>query len=382
MQQLALNWVVLSLSKDAFALGTVNFVGALPPAVLLLFGGTIADRFAKRKVLIVSQCVFMIGAFILAFLVQGGHIQMWEILALAAAMGVAQAFDLPASQSLVPELVEPADIAPAVQLNQAIFHGSRFLGPMLAGYVIHQFGVAAGFVSNGISFLPVIGTLFFIRSLRREQPKRRKESTLESIKVGFNYVRSSPLMLHLMVLTALTSTLVFPNFAVLMPYYVKEVLHQDAGVLGNVMGASGLGAFVGAMFLIISRPKNRLNRMGLGMIGITCMMTCVGLLGFAQNVPGRLFLIYLVVAVQGVALASTMGLSGSIIQQVVPDELRGRVTSLQTLVFIGIMPFAGLLVTKIVDMVGMPLVLVLCAMAYGSGAGYLYFKLKREATMD
>jgi MFS family permease len=381
MQQLALNWVVLSLSKDAFALGTVNFVGAVPPALLLLFGGTIADRFAKRKVLIVSQCAFMIGAFVLAFIVKSGEIRMWHILVVAAAMGVAQAFDLPASQSLVPELVEPQDIAPAVQLNQAIFHGSRFLGPMLAGFVIARFGVSAGFVVNGLSFIPVIGTLFVIRSLRREQPRANKESTLQAIKTGFAFVRSNSLILHLMGLTALTATLVFPNFAVLMPYYVKEVLHQNAGVLGTVMGASGLGAFIGAMALVISRPKHRVNRIGLGMLGVTCMMTSVGVLGFMPNSPARLPLICLAVAIQGVCLATTMGLSGSIVQQVVPDELRGRVTSLQTLVFIGIMPFASLLVTKIVDLAGMPLVLIVSALAYGSGAAVLYGRLKLEATM-
>jgi len=379
MQQLALNWVVLSLSKDALALGTVNFVGALPQAVLLLFGGTIADRFAKRKVLIVSQCVFMAGAFVLALLVKGGGIQMWHILAMSVAMGIAQAFDLPASQSLVPELVEPRDIASAVQLNQAIFHGSRFLGPMLAGWMIAQYGVPAAFLSNGVSFIPVIGTLFVIRSLRREQPKPKKEKVLDAVKAGFAYVKTNPLILHLMGLTALTTTLVFPNFVVLMPFFVKNIMHQDASALGAVMGSSGLGAFGGAISLMMIRQSQRVNRIGVGMVGVSSMILLVGVLGLAPRGAAILPLVCVAAAILGVSMASTMGLAGSIIQQVVPDELRGRVTSLQTLVFVGIMPFASLLMTKIVDLVGMPTVLLVCAVGYGLGAGTLYLKLKQEA---
>ncbi len=131
MQQLALSWVVLDLTRSAFALGTVNFVGSLPPAILVLYGGTIADRFNKRKLLIVSQFIFMIGAFILAWLVHSGSLKMWHVLVMAVAMGITQAFDMPASQAMVPELVEPKQIAAAVQLNQASFHGSRFIGPPL-----------------------------------------------------------------------------------------------------------------------------------------------------------------------------------------------------------------------------------------------------------
>jgi MFS family permease len=380
MQQLALSWVVLDLSRSAFALGTVNFVSALPPALLLLYGGTIADRSSKRKVLIVSQTAFMVGAFLLAWLVHSGCLRMWHILAMAAAMGIAQAFDLPANQALVPELVEPQQIGAAVQLNQAIFHGSRFIGPSLAGWLIARYGTFAGFMVNGLSFMPVIATLFVIRSLRPGQPRPRKESALTAMKAGFAYVREHPFVLNLMGITALTTTLVFPNMAVLMPYYVKNVLHQNAGAVGTMMGISGLGAFVGAMSLLVVRAEQRLRRIALGMAGITLAMLLLSLcatvpLGQLGPFSTRLMLVCLGVVIQGLSMSSSLGLVNSIIQQMVPDELRGRVTSLQTLVFIGIMPFSSLLMTRIVDLVSMPRELIGAALCYGLGAGVLWRRL-------
>jgi MFS family permease len=387
MQHLALSWVVLDLSRSAFALGTVNFVGALPPALLLLYGGTIADRLSKRKVLIVCQFVFMVGAFVLAALVQSGQLRMWHILAMAVAMGVAQAFDMPANQALVPELVDREEIGSAVQLNQAIFHGSRFIGPPVAGWLIAQYGTFTGFLVNGISFIPVIATLFAIRSLRPGQPRVGKESTLSAMKAGFAYVREHPFVLDLMGITALTTTLVFPNMAVLMPYYVKDVLHQNAGAVGTVMGASGLGALLGAMSLLVASAENRLRRIMLGMAGITLAMLIMSVaatvhLGSLGNISISLILACAGAAILGLSLSSSLGLVNSIIQQAVPDELRGRVTSLQTLVFIGIMPFSGLLMTKIVDLVTMPRELIGAALLYGIGAAVLYRRLNTDGAHE
>ncbi len=387
MQQLALSWVVLDLSRSAFALGTVNFVSALPPALLLLYGGTIADRFSKRKVLIVSQFTFMTGAFVLAWLVQSGHLKMWHILAMAVGMGVAQAFDLPASQALVPELVEPQQISQAVQLNQAIFHGSRFIGPPLAGFLIARYGTFIGFLVNGLSFIPVIGTLFVIRSLRPGQSRPRNESTLTAMKAGFAYVREHPFVLDLMGLTALATTLIFPNLAVLMPYYVKDVLHQNASAVGTVMGASGLGAFVGAMSLLVIRAEQRLRRIVLGMAGITVAMLILSVaatvpLGHIGPFSANLLLACVGATIQGLSMSSSLGLVNSIIQQVVPDALRGRVTSLQTLVFIGIMPFSSLLMTRIVDLVSMPRELIGAALCYGLGGLILFRRLSSDEVKE
>jgi MFS family permease len=382
MQQLALSWVVLDLTRSAFALGMVNFVSALPPALLLLYGGTIADRFSKRKVLILSQVIFLIGALVLAVLVRGGHLQIWHILTVAVVMGIAQAFDLPANQALVPELVERHEIASAVQLNQAIFHGSRFIGPPIAGWLIAQYGAFTGFLVNGISFIPVIATLFLIRSLRPGQARSR-ESTLEAMRGGFAYVRERRFLLDLMGITALTTTLVFPNMAVLLPYYVKDVLHQGAGAVGTLMGVSGLGAFIGAMSLLVIGPSQYLRRIAVGMAGITVAMLIMSAaavfeLGRMGGVSTNLILACIGSGVLGLALSSSLGVVNTVIQQVVPDELRGRVTSLQTLVFIGIMPFSSLLMSSIVDVTGMPWELIGAALLYGVGSLVLYRRLDTD----
>lgn len=388
MQQLALSWVVMELTRSAFALGTVNFVGALPPALLLLYGGTIADRFDKRRVLLISQVVFMLGAFFLAWLVRGGHVQMWHILAVAVVLGIAQAFDMPANQALVPELVEREEIGAAVQLNQAIFHGSRFIGPPLAGWLIARYGTYTGFLVNGISFLPVIATLFVIRSLRPGL-SRRREGTLQAIQTGFAYVREHGLLLDLMGITALTTMLVAPNMVVLLPYYVKDVLHHDASAVGTVMGASGVGAFLGAMSLLAVGREGRLRRIGLGMAGLTVallVMSGAALLTLPVArigpLPANLAMACAGAALLGLSLSSSLGMVNSVIQQAVPDEVRGRVTSLQTLVFVGILPFSSLLMTKLVDMVTMPRELLGATLFYAAGAALIYRRLSGDAARE
>ncbi len=207
------------------------------------------------------------------------------------------------------------------------------------------------------------------------------------MKAGFAYVREHPFVLDLMGLTALATTLIFPNLAVLMPYYVKDVLHQNASAVGTVMGASGLGAFVGAMSLLVIRAEQRLRRIVLGMAGITVAMLILSVaatvpLGHIGPFSANLLLACVGATIQGLSMSSSLGLVNSIIQQVVPDALRGRVTSLQTLVFIGIMPFSSLLMTRIVDLVSMPRELIGAALCYGLGGLILFRRLSSDEVKE
>lgn len=388
MQVLAQGLLVMELSKSAMSLGWVNFASALPPAVLLLYAGAIADRRDKRKILIVTQCFFMLAAGGLALLVRSGTVQMWHVITFAGILGVAQAFDLPANQALVPELVERDEIPAAVQLNQAIFHGSRVIGPPVASLVVALASLYAAFVVNALSFIPVIATLVVIRALRHGEHKPTG-SMVEQIREGYSYVRSRPFMLALLGITASTTILIFPNLIVLMPYYFERVLMLDPHglapkALGAEMSISGVGAVLGAVSLLTVPYQNRLGFIGRGLAGICLGIGIMALAPFLPAVGSGLFTLVLGVAavgsfILGFSIAACLGMVATILQQNAPDRLRGRIMSLQTLVFTGTMPFAALLMSKITDIITMPVEMFAAAFLYGIAAVYLYRQLSRPA---
>ncbi|HEY3412871.1 MAG TPA: MFS transporter [Armatimonadota bacterium] len=380
MQQTAMAWVTMTIVHSAMALGVMNVVAAIPPAVLMLHGGVAADKLDKRRILMVTQTLFMVVSFVLAYLVWAHRLSYWHIIIASLISGVGMAFDLPANQALVPELVDREQIPAAVQLNQAIFHGSRMIGPGFAGAMIRFLGEYSAFVANGISFLPVIGTLAVIRSIRPSESHVSGSAT-EAMREGFAYVRVRPQLLALLGMTALTTTLVFPNFAILMPFYVKNVLKMDAAAVGLVMSVGGGAAFLSAMSLLVVPEQKRVTRIGHGFVGICTAMIILWAgpaLGQTGVRPGSLNLAMtcLGVAVMSASVTSALGLGATILQQTVPDELRGRVMSLQSLTFIGIMPFGALMTTALVDAMTMPNELLLAAGVYGLGAAYLLGRLK------
>lgn len=384
MQVLAQSLLVLELSKKAMALGWVNFAAALPPAILLLYSGTIADRFDKRKILIITQIFFMLAAAGLALLVKANVVQMWHVLTFATLLGVAQAFDLPANQALVPELVDRDEIPAAVQLNQAIFHGSRVIGPPIASVIVAIFSLYAAFMVNALSFVPVIGTLVIIRALRHGE-HRPTGGTLDQIKEGYAYVRERPFLLALLGVTASTTILIFPNLAVLTPFYVERVLFLGQKVLaekalGALMGISGVGAMFGALSLLTVPFDGRLAYIGRGLAGICIGTAVMAAAPFLPHAGSGLFTLVMGVAALGAvtlgfAVAATLGMVATILQQNAPDRLRGRIMSLQTLVFLGTMPFASILMSSIADAITMPIEMFVTAFLYALTAIFLFRRL-------
>lgn len=372
-------WVTMTIVHTALALGTMQAVAAIPPAVLMLHGGVAADKWNKRRILIVTQSLFTLVAFGLAYVVATGHLQYWHIILASLISGVGFAFDLPANQALVPELVDRHEIPAAVKLNQAIFHGSRMIGPGIAGWLIGRYGEYSAFVANGVSFLPVIATLMVIRSIRTSE-HRPAGSATEAMREGFAYVRTRPRLMALLAMTALTTTLVFPNFAMLMPFYVKNVLKMGAGQVGVVMSCGGAAACTAAFSLMIVPEDKQIRRIGFGFVGI-----CLGLvilwagptLGHIESRPHLLNLVMTCVgvAIQSFSVTSALGLGATIMQQSIADEVRGRVMSLQSLMFIGIMPFGALMMTALVDRISMPRELLVSAVLYGLGASWVFRKL-------
>lgn len=368
MQNFAQSWVVAGLTHTALALGLVNFMLSVPTLVLMPLGGVAADRLERRRILIYTQWLMLVLSFAMGALVAAGKLQMWHVYAIAILSGVATAYELPAYQSFYPQLVEKEDLTQAISLNQATFHASRIVGPGLAAWLVAMWGTAAAFYANGVSFLFVIGGLLMIRP-RPPANANKGSSAKNFMGEGLKYVRSRPELVSLLGITGLTTLFIFPNLAVLMPFYAKHVLLTDAKGLGWIMAVSGFGSFIGAGLLLSVAPAARIPRM------ILCTATIIvtmSVIAWAR----ALDVVIVAAGVQSFAIAHSLGIASIMVQEEVPNELRGRVMSLYSLMFTGVMPFAALLITGLADAIGMRLELQGAGIIYGILAIYLMVRLR------
>jgi MFS family permease len=357
MQAMAQSYVLAKMAGSATAYGLSALVGALPILLLSGRGGEMADRLDKRRILIVTQLCMMVLALVFAWLIHTGLLSVGIIYVMAALLGVVTAFDLPASQALPPELVEPEQIGTAVALMQQIFHGARLVGPSVAGLLMARFGDPAAFVANGLSFVAVVGSLLAIspREKRRGAARKRAQG---GFKEGLAYVRKDPILGPLMVLAALTTGSVFPFVTVLMAYYVRRVVGtEDASIIGAVMSASGLGSLLGATVILWGSPSSRRYWLVAGILGASAAALALAFYPVAR----------LVIPVTGVAAFSVSSVNGRVsqtVQERSPPELRGRVMGIYSMAFNGVMPFAALSITVLADRITYPRAMEIFAVAY------------------
>ena len=284
MQNVAQGWLVLLLTANsAFWLGVVGFAGSIPFLFFTLFGGVIADRVNKRRLLLVTQSVMMLLAFLLAALAYVHKITVWGVALIAFLNGTAMSMNAPSYQALVPRLVKREDLTNAIALNSAQFNLSRIIGPTLGGYAMALFGVAGNFFLNGVSFLAVLGALTRIR-YPQEQDARR-ESMWASLRGGFRYVRGNPQMLVLVWLTAVVSFLGVP-FITFIPFFAKAQLHAGASGLGWLLACSGAGAVLAAV-TVAARGVLRHRGVVITVVGVP------GVLRGIQRHPHDLFVQYI-----------------------------------------------------------------------------------------
>ena len=333
MQKVAQSWLVFELTKSSFYLGLDDFLGQLPILLLTLIGGVIADRHDRRRLLLGSQCVQLSTAFSLAALVYWDRVHIWHILALSFTAGVAQAFGGPAYQSLVPSLVEKKDLPNAIALNSIQFNLARVFGPLLAGVTLAAFGTAMCFVLNGLSFLIVIVAILWL-TIQHTRPAEQK-SILHELKVGLTYVRSQPAIIALTVLASLTTFLGLPLLTFL-PIFARDIYHGDVGRYSQMMAFSGAGAVCGAL---VVAWLGRFKHMGLTLLIVQFLF---GLLitSFALCRIGWLSNLLLFLA--GAALIVVFSMTASLVQLIVPDNMRGRVVSVYMVAFRGGMPLGSL----------------------------------------
>ncbi|MGB9077505.1 MAG: MFS transporter [Terracidiphilus sp.] len=334
MQNVAQGWLVLLLTNSAFWLGVVGFAGAIPFLIFTLFGGVIADRADKRRLLIVTQTVMMLLAFLLAALAWLKIITVWEVAAIAFLNGVVMSMNAPSYQALVPRLVKREDLTNAIALNSAQFNMSRILGPSLGGYAMMVFGVAGNFFLNGISFLAVLWALMRI-DYPEEKPARH-ESMWASLRGGFAYLHSEREMRILIWMTATVSLLGIP-FLTFIPYFAKDQLNAGASGLGWLLACSGLGAVLAAMTVAtlgVIRHRGRL-------VTITGCLFFLAIIGFTFS---RSFVLSeclaFVEGLNGILMISCFNVT---IQHLSSDEMRGRVMSIYATSFLGLPPLGSLL---------------------------------------
>jgi len=360
MQMMAQSWVMSGLTNKAILLGLVNFAAGLPALALAPTAGSLADRFDKRKILIATQIAQIVLAIGLGFLVMTGRIQIWHIIFFALLLGIAFSYEMPAISALVPELVKRDEIAAAVALDRSVFHGSRLIGPSLAGFFVGWWGAASAFFTNALSFLALIAALISLPKRpvgTAEEEEQRRSGILE----GFRYVRSNRMILSLIALIALNTIFVFPAISVMLPLYVRNILHLGAKNMGWLMAVSGSGAFLGSIGLLSVAREHRLKFMSGNVLAIAVgvfLMSCSQSFWLTASAMGAI----------AIALSMNFGLANTIVQEQAPAHLRGRVSAVVGMSFFGLMPVAGLIMPGFSDLIGMRTTLGTASVIYGIAA--------------
>jgi len=345
MQKTAVSWVIYTLTHSTFMLGVTLFASQFPSFLLSLVGGVVSDRYNRFRVLLTTQVASMIQATLLAVLIFANHYRVWEILSLSVLLGIINAFDVPARQSLVYEMVDDKnDLPNALALNSSMVNLSRLIGPAIAGIVLEKIGDGACFLLNAISFMAVIASLLMMR-LPKYIKKPHKKNVFGELKEGFSYIKRTPSIRFVIIMLGLVSLLVLP-FSTLIPYYAKDVFKGTASTFGIIDSFIGLGAFSGAIFLASQKAGADLRKI----LFINTLVFGTGLILFSHETYYPLALIFVTIA--GFGMMSQITVSNTLIQTTVAQNMRGRVISFYAMAFFGMQPLGGLLVGSISKWIG------------------------------
>jgi predicted MFS family arabinose efflux permease len=398
MQSMAQQLLVYRLTGSAISLGIVNLMTVIPLLPFSFWGGSLADRMSKRKILLITQSLMLCQAIILAVLTWSGLVRVWHVYLMALILGILKAVDMPPRQSFVVEMVEGKDdLTSAIGLNSAVHNTARTLGPVIAGVVVATMGEAIAFFLNGLSFIAVITSLLLMRNLPRViQPVQHGQQVISHAIEGIRYVMSQQLLLVLMSLVAVTSFLSRP-YQTLLPVFSNDMLsgsaqsvvaflcngaahsltcqEPEALPLGMLYSAIGIGAVTGA-FLVASLPvaARRGRLLTLGNLALPTL-----LLFFVNSQTFIISLILMVMVGMGQVFQNT--LANTLVQINSPDELRGRIMSQYSLVTQGMHQLGGLQAGFVADWIGAPLSIAIGAtISLGYGI-FVFFRFPRVREM-
>jgi MFS family permease len=369
MQQMALAWITYSLTHSALFLGLVGLFTNVPVLLLSLFGGMVADRYNRRRVLIMAQWASMASAAILTALVVTDSLQVWMILALAVVSGIITAFEVPSRQAIVSDLVHGEDMVNAISVNSVIFNTTRMFGPAIGAFLLGSFGAEVCFALNTLSFLAAIYTLRRLTIEQKQESAADKRDT--PISEGLRFAWGNAEIRNILILTSFTSFFGF-QFATLLPVFVSDVFHASAGALGLLSAASAMGALGGSLFLANRGKPSELHRN----ICVASIGLAVSLFLFAMS--PNLYLSAFIEVFIGLSISVQLNSSNSLLQLTVPNAVRGRVLSMYTMILLGAVPFGSVVIGKLTDSSGAPLAVAVCAVACAGAAVYYVLRGRKD----
>lgn len=343
--RIATSWLVYRLTHSVFLLGIVGFFGQIPTLLLAPFAGVLVDRWNRHRILVVTQALSMLQSIALAVLTFAGIITIVDILVLQMVQGIINAFDTPARQAFVVEMVaDRADLPNAIALNSSMVNASRIIGPSVGGVLIAAFGEGWCFTVDAISYIAVLGSLLAMR-LDWSPASNRNTKLVEELRSGFAYAGRFPPVRDALILIALVATMGMP-YTVLMPAIAANVLHGGPHTLGYLMTSSGVGALAGAFYL-----ASRRSVLGLGRVMVLATGAFgVGLVIFSLS--HVLWLSLLILPVVGGGMMVEMASTNTILQTVVEDDMRGRLMSFYAMAFLGTAPLGSLMAGFVADRIG------------------------------
>ena len=357
IQIVAQSWLVFQLTNSAFLLGVVGFLSSIPVFLLSLFGGVLADRLNKRNILIATQSAFMLLAFLLAALTQMKLVTPYQIMFIALLNGVVMAFDAPSRQAMVVELVGKDYLFNAIALNSIAFNSSRIIGPALAGVLVATIGMSGCFYINGISFLPLIIALFFIR-VNRYTASDKNNTVWRDLKEGLIFIRNNRLILVLITMTGVVS-LFGIAYVIFMPIFANDILKVGVQGLAMLMSSAGLGALLAALLLARLGDFKYKGKL----LVLASFIFSLSLVLFSLSKIYLLSLIALLFI--GGSSVTAIALINTILQTKVPNEFMGRVMGVYMLTFFGILPFGNLIAGSLAEALGISFTIMLSGIICG-----------------
>jgi MFS family permease len=357
IQIVAQSWLVFQLTNSAFLLGVVGFLSSIPVFLLSLFGGVLADRLNKRNILIATQSAFMLLAFLLAVLTQMKLVTPYQIMFIALLNGVVMAFDAPSRQAMVVELVGKDYLFNAIALNSIAFNSSRIIGPALAGVLVATIGMSGCFYINGISFLPLIIALFFIR-VNKYTASDKNNTVWRDLKEGLIFVRNNRLIMILITMTGVVS-LFGIAYVIFMPIFANDILKVGVQGLAVLMSSAGLGALIAALLLARLGDFKYKGKL----LVLASFIFSFSLVLFSLSKIYLLSLIALLFI--GGSSVTAIALINTILQTKVPNEFMGRVMGVYMLTFFGILPFGNLIAGSLAEALGISFTIMLSGIICG-----------------
>jgi len=370
MTRLATSWLVYRLTGSTFLLGVVSFAGQIPTFLLGPVAGVWIDRWERRKLLLVTQFLAAVQSLMLAGLTLSGRITISEVVGLSVFQGLINAFDMPARQSFLVQMVGGrADLGNAIALNSTMVNGARLLGPALAGITIAAVGEGYCFLIDGLSYFAVIASLLAMK-IEVQPTSKSTDSTLVQLKEGWRYVTTFAPIRTVLIMFVIISFMGVP-YTVLMPVFASKILHGGPHTLGFLMGAAGVGAIIAALSVAARKSVRGLYRV----IPTVAAVFGGGLVAFSFS--RNLWLSLALMGVTGFGMMQGFAASNTVIQTIVDDDKRGRVMSYWTMAYMGASPFGSLLAGSLAPIIGAPGTVLLCGIGCLLGAAWFWLQIPK-----